>query len=84
MGERLHWIFQRKMRDSLLNVEIFNTILEARVLTETLRRECNQVRPHGVFRCRPPAPEDREPAALVDIGTPYGVTFSKICVDIGG
>ena len=36
-----------KLRDELLNLEIFATLEEARVLIEQWRREYNQVRPHS-------------------------------------
>ena len=49
--------FNGKLRDELLNREVFTTLEEARVLIEQLRREYNQVRPHSVLRYKPPAPE---------------------------
>jgi transposase InsO family protein len=49
--------FNGKLRDELLNGEIFYTLLEARVLTENCRREYNRVRPHSSLGYRPPAPE---------------------------
>ncbi len=52
--------FNGKLRDELLNREIFDTILEARVLTEIWRREYNHIRPHSSLGYRPPAPEARE------------------------
>ena len=56
--------FNGKMRDELLDREIFDTLLEAQVLTEDWRREYNTVRPHSSLGWRPPAPEARlAPAA---------------------
>jgi putative transposase len=49
--------FNGKMRDELLNREIFTTLTEAKVLIEQWRREYNQVRPHSSLGYRPPAPE---------------------------
>lgn len=49
--------FNGKMRDELLNREIFTTLEEAKVLIEQWRREYNQVRPHSSKKYRPPAPE---------------------------
>jgi len=49
--------FNGKLRDEVLNVEIFDTLLEARVLIERWRREYNHVRPHSSLGYRPPAPE---------------------------
>ena len=51
--------FNGKLRDELLNVEIFDTLLEAKILIERWRREYNQIRPHSSLRYRPPAPEAR-------------------------
>ena len=53
--------FNGKMRDELLNREIFTTLLEAKVLVERWRREYNRVRPHSSLGYRPPAPEALEP-----------------------
>ena len=49
--------FNGKLRDELLNLEIFTTLEEAKVLIEQWRREYNQVRPHSAKNYRPPAPE---------------------------
>jgi transposase InsO family protein len=49
--------FNGKLRDELLNREIFTTLLEAKVLIENWRKEYNQVRPHSSLGYRPPAPE---------------------------
>ena len=46
-----------KLRDELLNGEIFYTMQEATVLIEMWRRHYNQVRPHSSLGYRPPAPE---------------------------
>jgi len=49
--------FNGKFRDELLNGEIFDTLLEAKVLTERWRREYNTIRPHSALGYNPPAPE---------------------------
>ena len=49
--------FNGKLRDELLNREIFDTLLEARVLTARWKREYNTIRPHSALGYRPPAPE---------------------------
>ena len=49
--------FNGKLRDELLNGEIFNTMTEARVIIEEWRRHYNTVRPHSSLGWRPPAPE---------------------------
>jgi transposase InsO family protein len=49
--------FNGKLRDELLNGEVFNTLREAQVLIEEWRRHYNRVRPHSSLGYRPPAPE---------------------------
>ena len=53
--------FKGKLRDELLNVEIFDTLLEAKVLIVRWRREYNAVRPHSSLGYVPPAPEAIQP-----------------------
>ena len=48
--------FNGKLRDELLNREIFYTMAEARILVERWRRHYNEVRPHSSLGYRPPAP----------------------------
>ena len=56
--------FIGKFRDELLNREIFDTLLEAKVVIENWRREYNQFRPHSSLGYRPPAPEVHDHGAL--------------------
>jgi transposase InsO family protein len=56
--------FNGKLRDELLNREIFTTSTEAKVLIEQWRREYNQVRPHSLLGYRPPVPEAKLSVAL--------------------
>jgi putative transposase len=49
--------FNSKLRDELLNGEIFYSQKEAEVLIERWRRHYNTVRPHSSLQYRPPAPE---------------------------
>jgi transposase InsO family protein len=49
--------FNGKMRDELLNREIFYSVKEAEVLIEQWRIEYNTIRPHSALRYRPPAPK---------------------------
>jgi putative transposase len=49
--------FNARLRDELLNGEIFDTLLEAKVIIEQWRVHYNQVRPHSALNGRPPAPE---------------------------
>ena len=53
--------FNGKLRDELLNGEIFDTLLEAKVLIERWRREYNTIRPHSALGYVPPAPEAKMP-----------------------
>jgi transposase InsO family protein len=49
--------FNGKLRNELLNGEIFDTVIEARVVTGQWRKHYNTVRPHSALGYRPPAPE---------------------------
>ena len=49
--------FNSKLRDELLNGEIFYTLKEAKIIIEGWRRHYNTIRPHSSLRYQPPAPE---------------------------
>ena len=49
--------FNGKLSDELLACEVFDTLLEAKVLIERWRVRYNTVRPHRSLGYRPPAPE---------------------------
>ena len=49
--------FNGKLRDELLNMEIFYTLKEAKVLIERWRQHYNTVRPHSSLGYKPPAPQ---------------------------
>ena len=49
--------FNGKLRDELLDREIFDTLFEAKVLIERWRLDYNTHRPHSALGYRPPAPE---------------------------
>ena len=49
--------FNGKLRDELLNGEIFTTLKEAQVLIADWRDHYNRIRPHSSLGYRPPAPE---------------------------
>ena len=57
--------FNGKMRDELLNREVFTTLEEARVLIGQWKTEYNHVRPHSSKSYRPPAPEAIMTVALI-------------------
>jgi transposase InsO family protein len=49
--------FNSKLRDELLNGEIFYTLQEARIMIERWRHHYNTLRPHSSLGYQPPAPE---------------------------
>lgn len=49
--------FNGKLRDELLNGEIFDTVIEARIIIEGWRKQYNTIRPHSSLGYLPPAPE---------------------------
>ena len=53
--------FNGKLRNELLEREIFDTLFEAKVLIERWRVQYNTVRPHSALGYRPPAPETIQP-----------------------
>ena len=48
--------FNARLRDELLNGEIFYSLREAQIIIEQWRRHYNTVRPHSALGWRPPAP----------------------------
>ncbi len=61
--------FNGKLRDELLNREIFYSLVEAKILIEQWRKEYNQIRPHSALGYRSPAPE-----AIMPVIMPMGLT----------
>jgi putative transposase len=49
--------FNGKMRNELLNREIFYTLKEAQVLSDGWRKKYNTIRPHRSPSYRPPPPQ---------------------------
>ncbi len=49
--------FNGKMRDELLNGEIFYTLKEAQIMIEKCRKEYNTVKPHSALGYKPPVSE---------------------------
>ena len=74
--------FNARLRDELLNDEMFYTLREAQVVIESWRRHDNRVRPHASLGYRAPSPEVVVPAyPLTDatrrpFGTPQGFANS--------
>jgi putative transposase len=56
--------FNGKLRDELLNGELFYTLWEAQVVIERWRQAYNGVRPHSALGYRPPTPEAIEPQPM--------------------
>src|SRR5215218_1770493 len=56
------WGHGGRLRDELLEGEIFYSLREAKVVIESWRRHYNTVRPHASLGYRPPAPEVFVPA----------------------
>jgi transposase InsO family protein len=71
--------FNGKLRDELLNGEIFYTLAEAKVLIERWRRHYNTIRPHSSLGYRPPAP-----AAILPISfkPPYPETVRTLSYEL--
>ena len=57
--------FNGKLRDELLNGEIFYTLKEAQVVIESWRCHYNTIRPHSALQYRPPAPETTPPEEVL-------------------
>ena len=49
--------FNARLRDELLNGEVFYSLREAQIIIENWRRHYNTKRPHSALGYRPPAPE---------------------------
>jgi putative transposase len=60
--------FNARLRDELLDGEIFYSLKEAQVIIESWRRHYNTVRPHGSLGYKPPAPEVFVPAMSMRAG----------------
>ena len=55
--------FNARLRDELLDGEIFYSLAEAKIVVESWRRHYNTERPHGSLGYKPPAPEVFIPTA---------------------
>ena len=56
--------FNGKLRDELLNREIFTTLTEAKALIAGWKEDYNHFRPHSAKGYKPPAPEAKMLMAL--------------------
>tara|TARA_R110001606_G_scaffold11670_3_gene50491 strand:- start:18107 stop:18979 length:873 start_codon:yes stop_codon:yes gene_type:complete len=66
--------FNGKLRDEILNTEIFYTLKEAKVLIERWRNHYNTIRPHSSLGYRPPAPQTILPRP---VAPPYATLRSS-------
>ena len=71
--------FNGKLRDELLQGEIFYTLREAKVLIEQWRNDYNTIRPHSSLGYRPPAPETKFTQS-----EPYSASLHKALIDTIG
>lgn len=62
--------FNPKLRDELLNGEIFFPLAEARVVVEAWRVHYDTILPHSSLDYRPPAPEALHWASKTDMSSP--------------
>ena len=53
--------FNGKLRDELLNGEIFYSLKEAQVVIGQWQKHYNSIRPHSALNYRPPAPQTFAP-----------------------
>ena len=67
--------FNGRLRDELLNGEIFETMLEAKVLIELWRVTYNTIRPHSALGYQPPTPE------TVHLQKPAFAMLQQACAD---
>ena len=54
--------FNARLRDELVNGEIFYTLREAQIIIDSWRRHYSAIRPHTSLGYKPPAPEVFVPA----------------------
>ena len=79
--------FNGKLRDELLDREIFYTLTEVKILIERWRRQYKTVRPSRALGYRPPAPEtvmpapmgglNHEPSSLIRTDTTTGAGHAR-------
>jgi len=76
--------FNGKLRDELLNGEIFMTLREAKVLIERWRNHYNTKRPHSSLGYRPPAPQalNTSEACSATLRTPLDLQIRAECVTL--
>ena len=68
--------FNARLRDELLDGEIFYSLREAQIIIESWRRHYNTVRPHASLGYRPPAPEVFVPAFALTQAAPIRLSVA--------
>src|SRR6187401_417031 len=68
--------FNARLRDELLDGEIFYSLKEAQIIIESWRRHYNTVPPHASPGYRPPAPEVFLPALAVTQAAPNSLSLA--------
>lgn len=73
--------FNGKLRDEVLNREVFSTLKEAKVVIEKWRQEYNTIRPHSSLNGLPPAPEailplSFQPSQFIRNSSEWGSTLT--------
>lgn len=71
--------FNGKLRDELLNGEIFCSLKEAQVVIEKWRQDYNAVRPHSSLRFKPPAPVILTTIESLSVGESFNLSSQKRC-----
>jgi hypothetical protein len=64
--------FNARVRDELLNGELFYSLKEAQIIVESWRRHYNGIRPHSSLAYQAPAPEVFVPSFAAWPSPPYG------------
>lgn len=70
--------FNGKLRDELLNGEVFDTVMEARIIIDQWRREYNTERPHSSLGYLPPAPEAKLPFQKIQLDLNREITNIQV------
>ena len=73
--------FNARLRDELLDGEIFYSLKEAKIVIESWRRHYNTLRPHGSIGYKPPAPEVFVSAMSVRAAPPPQPTASSVLAE---
>jgi len=61
LGEWIQRVFNDRLQDECLKPELFNNLIEAKIIIEHWRKDYNTIRPHSSLRYTPSAPLTRSP-----------------------